>query len=184
MIYLDLLWGFLQVGCLAFGGAYAAIPFIRDIVLQYGWLNDDSLSYIIAISESTPGPIMVNMATYVGQSQGGLAGAIIATLAVITPAFLVTILIMVILSSWLSNRWVKACLRGLLPCISGIILGTGMCMASRCFWDAAQSEWDGRALLIGGLLAGIALLVPRLSGHKVSAIGLIVIAALLGIALG
>ncbi len=183
MIYLELLWGFLQVGCLAFGGAYAAIPFIRDIVLQYGWLNDDSLSYIIAISESTPGPIMVNMATYVGQSQGGLAGAIIATLAVITPAFLITILIMVILSSWLSNRWIRACLRGLLPCISGIILATGICMAGRCLWDNTHNTWDGRALLIACLLVGISLLVPRLSGRKISAIGLIVIAALLGIAL-
>ena len=81
MIYLDLLLGFLRVGCFAFGGAYGAIPLIRDVVLSYGWMDDDALAYMIAVSESTPGPIMVNLATYVGSSQAGLPGAILATLA-------------------------------------------------------------------------------------------------------
>ena len=77
MIYLELFWGFLKVGMFAFGGAYAAIPLIRDIVLSYGWLNDDKLSYMIAVSESTPGPIMVNLATYgdlCGQQSGRPSG--------------------------------------------------------------------------------------------------------------
>lgn len=85
MIYLDLLFGFLRVGCFAFGGAYGAIPLIRDVVLSYGWMTDEALTYMIAISESTPGPIMVNLATYVGSSQGGLLGAIIATLRLSFP---------------------------------------------------------------------------------------------------
>ena len=63
MILLELFWGFLKVGAFAFGGAYAAIPLIRDIVLSYGWLGEDALAYMIAVSESTPGPIMVNLAT-------------------------------------------------------------------------------------------------------------------------
>lgn len=71
MIYLDLLLGFLKVGCFAFGGAYGAIPLIRDVVLSYGWLSEESLTYLIAVSESTPGPIMVNLATFVGSSQAG-----------------------------------------------------------------------------------------------------------------
>ena len=79
MIYLDLFLGFLKVGLFAFGGAYGAIPLIRDVVLSYGWLSDEALAYMIAVSESTPGPIMVNLATYVGSSQAGLIGAIIAT---------------------------------------------------------------------------------------------------------
>ena len=70
MIYLDLLIGFLKVGCFAFGGAYGAIPLIRDVVMSYGWLSEDMLTYMIAVSESTPGPIMVNLATYVGITQG------------------------------------------------------------------------------------------------------------------
>ena len=76
MICLHLFLGFLKVGCFAFGGAYGAIPLIRDVVLSYGWLTDESLTYMIAVSESTPGPIMVNLATYVGSSQAGLPGAI------------------------------------------------------------------------------------------------------------
>ena len=81
MIYLELLLGFLKVGCFAFGGAYGAIPLIRDVVLSYGWLSDEMITYMIAVSESTPGPIMVNLATYIGSSQAGLPGAVIATMA-------------------------------------------------------------------------------------------------------
>ena len=72
MIYLDLFLGFLKVGCFSFGGAYGAIPLIRDVVISYGWLSDEMLTYIIAVSESTPGPIMVNLATYIGISQAGI----------------------------------------------------------------------------------------------------------------
>lgn len=74
MIYFDLILGFLKVGCFAFGGAYGAIPLIRDVVLNYGWLTDEELTYMIAVSESTPGPIMVNLATYIGSTQAGLPG--------------------------------------------------------------------------------------------------------------
>ena len=77
MIYLELLAGFLKVGCFAFGGAYGAIPLIRDIVLSYGWLNDEMLTYMIAVSESTPGPMMVNLATYVGSEKAGILGSLI-----------------------------------------------------------------------------------------------------------
>lgn len=104
MIYLDLFLGFLRVGCFAFGGAYGAIPLIRDVVLSYGWLTDETLTYMIAVSESTPGPIMVNLATYVGSNQGGLLGAIIATLAVILPSFFVILLLMVALKTLLKKN--------------------------------------------------------------------------------
>ena len=86
-IYLDLFLGFLKVGLFAFGGAYGAIPLIRDVVLSYGWLSDEALSYMIAVSESTPGPIMVNLATYIGSAKAGVLGAAVATFAVVLPAF-------------------------------------------------------------------------------------------------
>lgn len=88
---LNLFLGFLKVGCFSFGGAYAAIPLIRDTVLSYGWLNDELLTYMIAVSESTPGPIMVNLATYVGASQAGFLGAMVATFAVVLPSFLIVL---------------------------------------------------------------------------------------------
>ena len=68
MLYLELFLGFLKVGCFTFGGGYGAVPLIRDVVLGKGWLSDEMLTYMIAVSESTPGPIMVNMATYIGSS--------------------------------------------------------------------------------------------------------------------
>ena len=89
MIYLELFLGFLKVSCFAFGGAYGAIPLIRDVVLSYGWISDETLTYMIAVSESTPGPIIVNLATYIGNTQGGLLGALVATLGVVLPCFFV-----------------------------------------------------------------------------------------------
>ena len=103
MIYLDLFLGFLKVGCFAFGGAYGAIPLIRDVVMSYGWLSDEMLTYMIAVSESTPGPIMVNLATYIGSRQACFLGAVIATVAVVLPSFLVNELLTSILKTPLEN---------------------------------------------------------------------------------
>ena len=128
MILLDLFLGFLYVGCFSFGGAYAAIPLIREVVLQYGWINDETLSYMIAIGESTPGPIIVNLATYIGTSQAGFLGAFIATFAAIFPAFLIVILIMALLHNSLENKYIQAILGGMKPSIIGIIIGIGLYM--------------------------------------------------------
>ena len=114
MICFDLLTGFLKVGLFAFGGAYGAIPLIRDVVLSYGWIEDEMLTYMIAVSESTPGPIMVNLATYVGNSQAGFLGALIATAAVVLPSFIIILLIMLLLKKLLKNPYVQAVLRGLI----------------------------------------------------------------------
>ena len=104
---------FLEVGLFSFGGAYAAIPLIRDVVLAHGWMDDEMLSYMIAVSESTPGPIMVNLATYVGSNKGGLLGAVIATTAVMLPAFFIILFIMAFAKSLIKNPYLKATLRGL-----------------------------------------------------------------------
>lgn len=128
MILLELFIGFLKVGCFSFGGAYSAIPLIRDVVLSYGWLDDEMLAYMIAVSESTPGPIMVNLATYVGSSQAGLAGSMVATLAVVLPSFIMILLITALMKAVLKNPYVQAVLSGLKPCMIGIILATGIFM--------------------------------------------------------
>ncbi|MBQ6059400.1 MAG: chromate transporter, partial [Clostridia bacterium] len=128
MILFELFIGFLKVGCFAFGGAYGAIPLIRDVVLSYGWLDEEMLTYMIAVSESTPGPIMVNLATYVGNSQAGLAGSILATVAVVLPSFLIVLMVTVLLKTLLKSPYVQAVLRGIKPCMIGIILATGVYM--------------------------------------------------------
>ena len=128
MIMLELFFGFLCIGCFGFGGAYGAIPLIRDVVLSHGWMNDEMLTYMIGVCESTPGPIMVNLATYVGSSQAGFWGALAATIAVIAPAFVIILVIMTLLKNAWENKYVQAILRGLKPCTIGIILATGCYM--------------------------------------------------------
>lgn len=182
MIYLELLIGFLKVGLFSFGGAYAAIPLIRDVVLKYGWLDNETLTYFIAVCESTPGPIMINLATYVGSSQGGFLGALLATLVVALPAFIIILLVMGVFRKVLDNRYVQAVINGLKPCIIGIILATGGYMiVSNCVAVSSKVTFDWRALVITALLAGIVTGAKKIWNKKIAPIPLIIIAAILGI---
>lgn len=180
MIYLDLLIGFFKVGLFSFGGAYAAIPLIRDVVLTHGWMNDEMVAYMVAISESTPGPIMVNMATYVGSTKAGVLGAIVATTAVVLPAFLIIILLLAVLNKALQSRGVQAVLGGLKPCIMGIILATGIYMIwGNCF-ITLNKVLDVRATILTAALALIFFGVRDGLKKKFSPILLICISAVLG----
>lgn len=179
MICLELFWEFFKVSCFTFGGAYGAIPLIRDMVLSNGWLSEELLSYMIAVSESTPGPIMVNLATYIGSAQAGLPGAIIATVAVVLPAYLVILLVTGLLKNLLSNQYVQAVLRGLTPCVIGIVLATGVYMVIRnCL--PTSGGMDLRAIVITLLLTGAMLLYKRIRKKKLSPILLILLSACLG----
>lgn len=179
MMYLELFFGFLRVGCFTFGGGYAAIPLIRDVVLSNGWLTEDSLTYMIAVSESTPGPIMVNLATYVGSSQAGIPGALLATLAVVLPSFCVILMILLLLKNVIRNPAVQAVLQGMQPCVVGIILATGVQMTLKaCFLPKSA---DMQAILIAVILAVVICAGKRLLKKKISAIHLILISAVLGI---
>ena len=181
MIYLDLFLGFLQVGCFSFGGAYAAIPLIRDVVLSHGWLSDEMLSYMIAVSESTPGPIMVNLATYVGTSQGGVLGAAIATVAVVLPSFIIVLLITAVLKRVIKNRYVQAVLRGLKPSIIGIVAATGVFMTlNNCLVAPSSLSFDLLATVSTIVLAVAYFASRKVMKKGISPIGLIVISAAYG----
>ena len=182
MIYLDLFLGFLKVGCFAFGGAYGAIPLIRDVVMSYGWLSEEMLTYMIAVSESTPGPIMVNLATYIGSSQAGFLGAVIATLAVVLPSFLIILLVTALLKTALKNKYVQAVLRGLKPCVIGIVLATGIYMVlGNCFGTISRIKVNMQAISITALLVASILGYKYFAKKKLSPIGLIILSAILGI---
>lgn len=182
MICLDLFLGFLKVGCFAFGGAYGAIPLIRDVVMSYGWLNDEMLTYMIAVSESTPGPIMVNLATYIGSSQAGFLGASIATLAVVLPSFLIILLVTALLKTALKNKYVQAILRGLKPCVIGIVLATGIYMVlNNCFGTIFDVSVNLKVMIITALLIVAMVGYKRLKKKKLSPISLILLSAVLGI---
>ena len=182
MILLELFLGFLKVGSFAFGGAYGAIPLIRDVVLSYGWLNDDAITYMIAVSESTPGPIMVNMATYIGSSQAGFLGAVVATLAVALPSFIIILLITALLNAVLKHPGVQAVLRGIKPCVIGIVMATGIYMVGTnllAYGGALGLDW--RSTLVTVLLVGAMVGYRKVKKEKISPIVLILISAVLGI---
>ena len=180
MIFLQLIIGFLKVGCFAFGGAYSAIPLIRDVVTSYGWMDDEALTYMIAVSESTPGPIMVNLATYVGSNQAGFAGALLATLAVVLPSFLIILLVMGVFAGVLKNRYVQAVLRGLKPCVAGVVLATGLFMLmDNCF--SAQEGLAAKPIAITVILLAAALGSKKLLHRKLSPILLIIVSGVLGV---
>jgi chromate transporter len=182
MICLDLLIGFLKVGLFAFGGAYGAIPLIRDVVLSYGWIEDEMLTYMIAVSESTPGPIMVNLATYVGSSQAGFWGALIATTAVVLPSFIIILLIMILLKRLLKNPYVQAILRGLKPCIIGIILATGVYMiVQHCIGSVGKISMNTTAVVMPLALGIIYFGSRKVMKNGISPVGMIGISALAGI---
>ena len=181
MILLNLLLGFLEVGLFAFGGGYGAIPLIRDVVLAYGWLEEDMLAYMIAVSESTPGPIMVNLATYVGSSQAGLPGALIATFAVVLPAFVIVVLILALMKNLLKHPLAQAVLRGLKPCITGIILATGITMTLQsCFRFLPAFHADITALALTVVLAAVYIGSRKVMKRGLSPIGLILLSAVAG----
>ena len=180
MILLELFWGFLKVGFFAFGGAYGAIPLIRDVVLSSGWLNDETLTYMIGVSESTPGPIMVNLATYVGSSQAGLSGAVIATAAVVLPSFFIILLIMAVLNATIRNPYVQAVLRGLKPCMIGIVLATGICMILHNCLTAGKP--DPCNIVVMAALAFVFYGSGFVFKKKMSPIQFIIVSACIGIA--
>lgn len=121
MIYLRLFYEFFKAGLFAVGGGLATVPFLQDIGLRTGWFTNADLANMIAVSESTPGPMGVNMATYVGFASGGIPGAVIATLGLISPSVIVIMAIAAILDKFRHNKYVEYVFYGLRPASTGLI---------------------------------------------------------------
>ena len=120
---------FFKIGLFTFGGGYAMISNIRELVVeQKNWLDDDEMTQIIAVSESTPGPIAINMATYVGFREAGILGSIAATVGVVLPAFLIILLVSLVLDGIMDNRFVRYALDGIKCAVAFLILKAGVQM--------------------------------------------------------
>lgn len=172
---------FLKIGCFAFGGAYGAIPLIQEEVLSQGWLTEVEFLNIIAISESTPGPIMVNAATYIGQQQGGFWGALVATLGVVLPSFLIIILLTAILHNFIKQPQVQAVLKGIKPSLMGVILATGLCVLyDEILKKSLGNKASYKAIAILVLLLVISYCYKLRVKKELSPIALISVAAILG----
>lgn len=126
MIYLRLFWEFFKTGLFAVGGGLATLPFLDRMVETTGWFTHAQLADMIAVSESTPGPIGVNMATYVGYLTAGVPGSVIATLGLATPSVIIILLIARALKAFRDNKYVDAAFYGLRPCSIGLIAAAGL----------------------------------------------------------
>ena len=187
MIYLKLFLTFLKIGVVSFGGGYGMISMIRDDCLANGWLTEDELLNFIAVAESTPGPIAVNMATFVGSSQGGFFGALLATLGVVTPSFVIILLVASLLTKLLKYGVVRATLSGIRPTIVSLILGTAATMLLSILLGISGASLapavDLKAILIFAIIVAATIAYDKWKHKKLSPIVLIVLSGILGIIL-
>ena len=133
MICLTLFWNFLMIGTLSFGGGYGMISLVREVVLGHGWLTESEFLSFIAVSESTPGPLAVNMATFIGSSQAGLPGALVATLGVVLPSFVCILIVARCFEAFRSSFVVQGCMTGLKPAVVGLIGASVLSVAATVF---------------------------------------------------
>ncbi len=190
-IYLELFLVFLEIGAFSFGGGYGMISMIREKTLAHGWLTEAELLNMIAVAESTPGPIAVNMATFVGSTQAGFFGSVLATLGVVLPSFVIILIISALIRDLLKYSGVKAFLGGVRPCVVGLILATAMIFLMRIllgFVKIGDSlAFDFRGAVIFAVIILISKVAPkyapRLIKKSPSPIVLILISAALGMIL-
>lgn len=187
MIYLELFLTFLQIGTVSFGGGYAMISLIREQVLSHGWLSEEALLNMIAVSESTPGPIAVNMATFIGSAQGGVLGSLVATLGVMLPSFVIILLLAALVRNFLKYRGVQGFLSGVRPCVVGLILATAITLFLSTLLNIKTIDSrvtpDVRGLIIFALILVISILTKVIVRKKPSPILMILISAGLGMIL-
>ena len=185
MILLKIFLTFLEIGAVSFGGGYGMISIMHEKTLEFGLTEAEFLNFI-AVSESTPGPIAVNMATFIGASQAGFFGSLVATIGVVLPSFVIILIISALLSNFLKYEPVKAALGTVRPCVVGLIVATGLTL-----FASNLLNFNGSAMTISPDYAGIGILAVLVGIHliftkvlkkkKPSALIMIAISALLGI---
>ena len=184
MIYLQLFLTFFEIGLFTFGGGYAMISLIREKALAFGWLTEEELLNMIAVSESTPGPIAVNMATFVGSTQGGVLGSVVSTLGVVLPSFIIILLISALIRNFLKYKGVQAFLGGVRPCVVGLILATAVTMLLSTLLGITTVKGgfdpDVKGIIIFAVLVTIACIFKKIKKKKPSPILMILISAGLG----
>lgn len=184
-IYLQLFLTFLEIGAVSFGGGYGMISLMREKTLGHAWLTDGEFLNMIAVSESTPGPIAVNIATFVGASQGGILGALSATLGIILPSFIIIIIIASVLGNLLKYAGVKAVVGGMKPAVTAIILSTAIAMIIKSLTAVEKLgqtvEFSLNRLIILSLVSVVFFGYKIIFKKQISPILLIVISACIGI---
>jgi chromate transporter len=183
MILLELFLIFMKIGAFTFGGGYAMIAMIQAEAERNGWLTQEQLVDFVALSESTPGPLAVNMATFVGLKTGGILGAVIATAGIVLPSFIIILIIAKCFEKYQKSKAVAGIMSGLNPAVVGLIGAAFISVARTVFFPsgvsfAALSEASFWVFL------GIFALTAVLAFRKVHPIRIILLSAAIGIGAG
>ena len=171
-LYLRLFWEFFKTGLFAVGGGMATLPFMYDISDKTGWFTHSMLADMVAVSESTPGPIGVNMSTYVGFVTGGIPGAVVATVGLVTPSVIVILLIARVLKAFRENQYVDAGFYGLRPCSVGLIAAAGGLVVKLALFNtelyastgALLDLFNFKALILAAVLLVATRCIKKLKG--------------------
>ena len=180
MLYVKLFWEFFQTGLFAVGGGMATLPFLYSISDRTGWFTHQQLADMIAVSESTPGAIGVNMATYSGYITAGIPGAIVSTTGLITPSIIVILLVAAFLNAFHENKYVNAVFYGLRPASSAMITAAGLILARVVFFGGAfTNPVNVKAVILAGVLLVFTHIITFTK--KLHPVTWIVVAAIAGI---
>lgn len=179
MILLKLYWEFLLVGLFSMGGGMATVPFLFDLSTRTGWFSAADLTTMIAISEATPGPIGINMATYVGYVTAGIPGGILASLGLVTPAVIIILLVSKLLSTLWKNPKINGMFYALRPASVGLIAAAAFSVCAVSLFSLS----DGLTLHWGAIALFSILLVAMNLPHlrKLSSVWFVFVAALVGV---
>ena len=189
--FVTLFLTFFKIGAFTFGGGYAMLPLIQEEVLRHGWVAESDLINFIAVSESTPGPFAINMATYIGSQVGGdygfwgsILGSVCATLGVVLPSFIIILIVARFYEKYKQSKIVKGCMTGLKPAVVGLIAAAILSVVGEVLFPLGLSlaAFATPALYVS--LGIFALTVTLAFWKKVHPIWLILISAALGIAWG
>ncbi len=144
MIYIQLFIEFFLTGLFAVGGGMATIPFLEDISTRTGWFTHAQLADMVAVSESTPGPIGVNMATYVGYLTAGIPGSVIATLGLVLPSVIIILIVAAFLKAFRKSKYVDRIFYGIRPASTALIAAAGVSVLMLCIVDVSAFKLSGK----------------------------------------
>ena len=178
----------LKIGCFAFGGGYAMLSLIGDSVIKYGWMTQEEFLNFIGVETVIPGPIAVNMATYIGYEQGGFFGALLSTLGVVLPSFIIILIVAALIKNLLKYPPVRTFIAALRPALGGLILSVAVTMALTVFFGIntlgnISFSFDWRTLVVLGVIIAIPTVWKRFKKREFSSILLVALSGVLGILL-
>lgn len=196
MIFLELFWTFFKIGAFTFGGGYAMLPLIQEQVIVHNWLSEEAIVNFIAVSESTPGPFAINIATYVGSQVGSASynqnlwfsvlGSFSATLGVVLPSFIIILLVAKFYQQFQNSHTVKGLMTGLKPAAIGLIASAVVSMATTVFAPVGfgLNIFKNLQFYISAVIFILCAFLVFLKRKKIPPVVVICISAVLGIATG